>query len=180
MGILSILWGATTSRILLNGIPGKPIRHQHGLRQGDPLSPMLFILAMEPLQRILDKATHVGLLNPAGADPIKFRTSLYADDAALFVRPTLADVRPTLADVTNVHGLLQAFGDATGLKINLQKSQLFPIRCTELDLTPLINNFQGQLGQFPCKYVGLSLHIGRTRRADEQALIDKIGARLPG
>jgi hypothetical protein len=134
---------------------------------------MLFILAMEPLQRILDKATHVGLLNPAGADPIKFRTSLYADDAALFVRPTLADV-------TNVHGLLQAFGDATGLKINLQKSQLFPRRCTELDLTPLINNFQGQLGQFPCKYVGLSLHIGRTRRADEQALIDKIGARLPG
>lgn len=146
--ILSILWGCTTSRILLNGIPGKPIRHRRG---GDPLSPMLFILAMDPLQRILDRATEAGILNPIGAEPIKFRTSLYADDAALFVRR-----------------LLQAFGDATGLKTNLQKSQLFPIRCTELDLTLLIHSFQGEQGQFPCKYLGLPLHIGKTRRADEQ------------
>jgi retron-type reverse transcriptase len=86
--IISILWGCTTSRILLNGIPRKPIRHRRGPQQGDPLSPMLFILAMDPLQRMLDKATHVGLLNPIGAEPIKFRTSLYADDAALFVHPT--------------------------------------------------------------------------------------------
>ena len=47
---------------------------------------------MDPLQRILDKATQQGLLSPIGADPIRLRTSLYADDAALFVRPTLADL----------------------------------------------------------------------------------------
>jgi mannosylglycoprotein endo-beta-mannosidase len=88
--LICILWGSTTSRILLNGIPGKPIKHRRGLRQGDPLSPMLFILAMDPLRRLLDKATEQGLLSPIGADPIKMRTSLYADNATLFIRPTVS------------------------------------------------------------------------------------------
>jgi mannosylglycoprotein endo-beta-mannosidase len=171
--IISILWGCTTSRILLNGIPGQPIRHRRGLRQGDPLSPMLFILAMDPLQRMFDKATQHGLLNPIGAASIKFRTSLYADDAALFVRPTVTDVN-------NVKELLNAFGDATGLKTNLQKSQMFPIRCTVEEVEPLIDTLQAAQGLFPCTYLGLPLHIGKIRRADEQVLIDKIGARLPG
>jgi hypothetical protein len=53
---------------------------------------MLFILAMDPLQRMLDKATQAGLLNSIGAEPIKFRTSLYADDAALFIHSTTPDI----------------------------------------------------------------------------------------
>jgi hypothetical protein len=35
--IISLLWGTTTSRIMLNGQLGKPIKHAQGLRQGDPL-----------------------------------------------------------------------------------------------------------------------------------------------
>jgi hypothetical protein len=49
---------------------------------------MLFILAMDPLQKLVDKATKDGLLNPIGADPVKIRKkTLYADDAVLFPRP---------------------------------------------------------------------------------------------
>jgi hypothetical protein len=59
----------------------------------DPLSPMLFIIAIDPLQKLLDKPTQMGLLHPIGTDPVKLRTSLYADDAALFVRPYDSDIR---------------------------------------------------------------------------------------
>jgi retron-type reverse transcriptase len=47
--ILSLLWSTTSSHILLNGEAGKPIKHDRELRQGDPLSTMLFILTMNPL-----------------------------------------------------------------------------------------------------------------------------------
>lgn len=72
--IISRTWATTTSHILLNGQPGTPIQHCCGLRQGDPLSPMLFILAMDPLQRLLHRATKQGLLSPIGGSPIKIRT----------------------------------------------------------------------------------------------------------
>jgi hypothetical protein len=57
---------------------------------------MLFILAMDPLQQLLVKATEAGLLTPIGADPVKMRMSLYADDAIMFLRPIAATTTSTL------------------------------------------------------------------------------------
>jgi hypothetical protein len=53
---ISILWGTISSSFLLNGEPGKRIFHCRGVRQEDPLSPMLFLLAIEPLYRLFKKA----------------------------------------------------------------------------------------------------------------------------
>ena len=63
-----------SSQLLLNGIPGESIPHGRGLRQGDPLSPLLFILAFDPLQRLLQLATEAGLLSAIYRNPSRLRT----------------------------------------------------------------------------------------------------------
>lgn len=113
------------------------------------------------------------LLTPIGTDPSRIRTSLYGDDAEVFIRPTSHDL-------ANLQLILDFFGEATGLKTNIQKTELYKIRCDELDLDNVLTRFGGQISCFPCKYLGLPLQIGRPRRADEQIIVDKIGARLPG
>jgi hypothetical protein len=66
----------SSSRILLNGVASPPIRHGRGLRQGDPLSPLLFVLAIDPLAQILENATTIGLLHKIRGRRAILRTSL--------------------------------------------------------------------------------------------------------
>jgi hypothetical protein len=42
--------------VLLNGVPGKVFHCKRGVRQGDPLSPLLFVLAADLLQSVINKA----------------------------------------------------------------------------------------------------------------------------
>jgi hypothetical protein len=53
---ISSLWLTTSSAYLVNGELGKKFFTAEGVRQGDPLSPMLFLLAMEPLHKLCQKA----------------------------------------------------------------------------------------------------------------------------
>jgi hypothetical protein len=156
---------------LLNGQPGKPINHARGLQQCDPLSPMLFILTMDPLQKLLDKATEAGLLFPIGASPVKMGTSLYADDAIMFLRPISMDV-------SNLQHLINQFGKATGLCTNFIKSEVFLIRCEGINIPQVLDDFQAKRGEFPCKYLRLPIRIGLIRRAYVQVLIDKVAGKL--
>jgi hypothetical protein len=59
---VTALFATTTSKMLLNGIAGEPIDHSRGLRQGDPLSPLLFVIAIDPLTQLFKEATRLGLL----------------------------------------------------------------------------------------------------------------------
>lgn len=84
---ITMLLSSGSTAVMLNGARGRWYKHFRGLRQGDPLSPMLFILAMEPLQRLLQLATDDGMLSPINHRAAVLRVSLYADDAAVFVNP---------------------------------------------------------------------------------------------
>jgi hypothetical protein len=171
--IIALLLASSSSRVLLNGYPGIPFFHRRGLRQGDPLSPMLFILAMEPLQRLLEKATANNVLSPLTLRAARLRASFYADDAALFLNPCKADI-------TAVHHILQLFGDVSGLRTSFQKCVAYPIACSGLDVDEILQDFGGTKGELPCFYLGLPLGLRKPRRIEVQPLFDRAVGRLKG
>jgi hypothetical protein len=89
---IAVLLSSATTRVMMNGAPGEPINHSRGLRQGDSLSPMLFLLIMEVLNYLIRKADSWKLLQDLGISSIPFGTSLYVDDLVIFVRSEAQDL----------------------------------------------------------------------------------------
>jgi exonuclease III len=170
---ICLLLSTASSRVLLNGIPGTPFAHGCGLRQGDPLSPMLFIMAIDPLQRILQLASESGILAPINSATAQCRISLYADDAGIFANP-MKD------ELSAISSILELFGKSSGLVTNLAKSEIFPVRCDNINLQDILSDFPAKIASFPGKYLGLPLSSRRLRKVDFQPLFDKIASRLPG
>jgi hypothetical protein len=158
---------------MLNGEPGQLIQHQRGLRQGDPLSPMLFILVMDVLNSLFVKAGEEGLLQPLSSRISEQRLSLYADDVALFISPNEEELQVT-------REILNIFGSASGLHTNLHKSNIIPINCEDSSILTVSNTLPCTISDFPCTYLGLPLSIKRLRRIDLIPWIEKIADKLPG
>lgn len=111
---------------------------------------MLFILIINPLQRILDLPTQHGVLTPLSL-VVKLRTSLYADDAVIFVNPSTDQLQ-------SIKQILHAFEDATGLTINFEKNSLHPISYENMDLTDILQLFLGShMTSSSYRYLGLQL-----------------------
>ena len=169
--LVSNLLHSATTQVLLNGEPGDFITHQRGLRQGDPLSPMLFILVMDVLNSLFMKAEAEGLLLPLHSTGQ--RLSLYADDVALFIRSEEDDLQIT-------KNLLQVFEEASGLRTNLQKSCVIPIHC-DGEVAEVVNStLQCSTTSFPTTYLGLPISDRKLRRSDLLIWIEKIAIKLPG
>lgn len=73
---VTALLSTATSRILVNGQPGQQIKHRRGVRQGDSLSPLLFIIAMKVLTRLLTKAQQEGIIRGVNQPGIKHLRSM--------------------------------------------------------------------------------------------------------
>ena len=170
--IVSCLLASSSAQVLLNGSPGERISYQRGLRQGDPLSPMLFILVMDVLCYMLQKAADEDLLQPLARRALQHRISLYADDVVIFLRPAAADM-----DVTFY--ILQLFGNASGLVTNIQKSSVQPIQCNVDHKETIQAHLPCQMVEFPTTYLGLPLSLHKLTRAQIQPIIDKIADQLP-
>ncbi|KAB2606847.1 hypothetical protein D8674_006564 [Pyrus ussuriensis x Pyrus communis] len=106
--------------VLLNGQAGAPFVPSRGIRQGDPLSPYLFILVGEVLSKMIQGAVGQGRLEGVkmgGSGPVIYHL-FFADDTLLFLR---ADQK----NCCNLRHLLESFCVASGQKVNLMKSSVF-------------------------------------------------------
>mgnify|MGYP000891392880 CR=1 FL=1 len=100
----------------LNGVPGKKIKCKCGVRQGDPLSPLLFAIAADLLQSVVNDMHHKGLLQlPIPCHDKDYPIIQYADD-------TLIILQADHDQLQTLKSILLEFSNATGLVINFHKS----------------------------------------------------------
>jgi hypothetical protein len=116
-------------------------------------------------------ATQHELLHKIRGRGTIIRTSLYADDAAVFVDPKKEDIQ-------NLSSILALFGEATGLLTNFQKSMVIPIRCQDIDIDEVLDGVPVIRASFPIKYLGLPLSVWKLKRIDFQPLEDKMVGKL--
>lgn len=169
---ISIMLSTASTKVMLNGRPGRRIAHARGLRQGDPISPMLFVITMEALNSLIIRADRHRTLTPLPGPAACTRASLYADDLVVIIKPTQQDLHC-------LNSILQLFAGASGLVTNVEKCVATPIRCTEDMIDTVKQVFPCVVAPFPCKYLGIPLSLRRLRRAEELVLVDAVAARIP-
>lgn len=140
---------SATSAVLLNVILGKNFICRRGVRQGDPLSPLLFVLAIDFLHTIVNKAWHIGVLKHPlredfGGD---YPIVQYADDTLLILPAEASRI------LFKFKGILRSFSDSTGFKVNFHKSSLVPINMNEEETQHLANTFGCKIGVMPFTYI---------------------------
>jgi hypothetical protein len=163
---LQSIFESGTSSILLNGVPGKRFHCKRGVRQGDPLSPLLFVLVADFLQTLINKAKDQGQLRlpiPCNSDRF-FAIVQYADDT-LIIMEGCTDQLLILKD--NVFSL------ATGLKVNYNKSMMVPINVPQDKLDLLATTFNCTKVSLPLTYLGLPLGTTKPRVEDFLPLVTK-------
>ncbi|XP_022041105.1 uncharacterized mitochondrial protein AtMg01250-like [Helianthus annuus] len=125
----SWMWGilnSARSSVLVNGSPTFEFKCEKGMRQGDPISPFIFLIVMEALSFLLDKAKEEGILKGISTpnDGPSISHLLFANDAII-----LGDW--SSENVLNVVRILRVFHMFSGLKINLSKSNLYGLGVEE-------------------------------------------------
>ncbi|GJR63456.1 RNA-directed DNA polymerase, eukaryota, reverse transcriptase zinc-binding domain protein [Tanacetum coccineum] len=163
----------TRSSVLVNGSPTSEFSIKRGLRQGDPLSPFLFIIIMEGLQIILQNAVCSGLIHGAmiGNSGHKLSHLFYADDVVIISEWNRQDM-------DNIIRVLQVFFLASGLKINVSKSNVFGIGVSSQDIEDMARDAGCGSGSVPFSYLGLPIGVNMHLTANWQPLIDRFRAKL--
>ncbi|XP_016199026.1 uncharacterized protein LOC107639989 [Arachis ipaensis] len=142
----------TSMSVLINGLPIKPFKMERDLRQGDPLSPFLFVLVVDVLHRMIGVAVRNGRIAPllVGRDNIELSHLQFADDTVLFCPPEEETIK-------NYKRLLRSFEVMLGLSINFDKSNLIPVNCEQQWVQSMCSLLGCKEATLPIRYLGIPL-----------------------
>jgi hypothetical protein len=144
---MQAIFDTSRSAVVLNGIPGRWICCRRGLRQGDPLSPYLFLLVTDVLQRMIQ---HNEVLEHPIWDGMPPVVLQYADDTLILFR---ADVAAT----KRLRSILDMFAAAMGLVINFHKGTLIAMHVDNDTVAAVRDALGCSLESFPQNNLGLPL-----------------------
>ena len=137
--------------ISINGRLVGYFKGARGIRQGDPLSPYLFVLSMNVLSRLLDAAVMHGVFRfHPKCKKVNLTHLCFADDLLIFSKGSLESI-------IVVQNVLKLFYTFSGLQLNSAKSEIFSTRIKEEDLLEIQQVIGFRLGTLPVKYLGVPL-----------------------
>ncbi|GLT70676.1 hypothetical protein SLA2020_427380 [Shorea laevis] len=164
---LSVLW---------NGEELPSFQPQRGLRQGDPLSPYLFIMVMEKLSHKIQSRVQSRIWQPfkLSRGGLALSHLFFADDLMLFCTATQNQV-------AMVMDCLREFSLESGLDINLAKSKLYASPNLQRHVAASLSNACGiPLTRDLGVYLGVPILHGRQSKTTYKYLLEKIQVKLSG
>ena len=165
-----------TYSVLVNGKSRGIIHPSRGIRQGDPLSPFLFLLCTKGLNGLIKNAElngdiHGFSLYKRGP---KLTHLLFVDDSLLFCRATMEEC-------ANVLKILEIYEGASNQKVNRDKTALFFSRSTLDDIKSSIKQTLGvqDILQYE-KYLGLPSLVGKGKKSSFNYIKERVWSKLQG
>ncbi|CAN1153049.1 LINE-1 retrotransposable element ORF2 protein [Linum perenne] len=172
IGWIIACFTSTMLSININGTSRGYFPAQRGLRQGDPISPYLFIISMEVLSCLFERASADKKLQyHPQCKGVQVTHLSFADDLLVFTKANVEAVE-------EIKMVLDKFHKCSGLRFNPEKSNIYiaGVSCEEEE--EIIKTSGFLKGTLPFRYLGVPLTSGKLRKCDCKALIDSITARV--
>eukprot|EP00253_Pinus_taeda_P003713 PITA_03713 len=169
---ISSLISSTFFSILVNGIPSSTFHPSRGIRQGDPLSPFLFVIMAKGLGRSIKAAISAG--NLKGISIHQAPTSShqqFVDDNMIFGHSSVQEAR-------SLNSILDTFSKASGALINKVKSQIFFFNTPPITQRAIAYIIGFSVSSLPSKYLGAPLIASALKHSSWTNFLEKLEAKL--
>jgi hypothetical protein len=159
--------------IKINDQVGQNFQTKKGVRQGDPLSPILFNIVVDILAVLINRAKGEGQIWGVIPHLVDEGLSIlqYADDTILFMDHNLEQAK-------NMKLLLSAFEQLSGLKINFHKSEIFCFGEAKDYESQYEQLFGCKRGSYPFRYLGIPMHFRKLNNKDWEMIEERIEKKL--
>ena len=157
--------------VAINGELCGYFKGTRGLRQGDPLSPYLFVLSIEVFSQMLSAKYEDGSIgfHPNAMEPAVTHLA-FADDIMVF-----SDGEKKSLEC--ISSTFDTFAAWSGLNMNKDKTELFLAGMTQNE-TLDISSLGFKIGSLPVRYLGLPLMHRQLRISDYRPLLEKVSGCL--